>query len=126
MGRNGLVLRCEKAVARMEPTGRREAPPDDRLREIRDSRDAGPGLRFAPFYQYKCTRGRGCNGHPAFPTPSLGGRFIKASGAQRRGIANVCLESRCRHSSCPGLTRASINLRKTIFEEDGLPGRARQ
>src|SRR3979411_749085 len=22
----------------------------------------------------KCTRGRGCNGHPAFPTPSLGGR----------------------------------------------------
>jgi len=30
------------------------------------------------------------------------------------------------HSSCPGLTRASINLRKTIFEEDGLPGRARQ
>src|SRR6266853_6997528 len=35
-------------VARMEPTGRREAPPDDRLREIRDSRDAGPGFRFAP------------------------------------------------------------------------------
>ena len=31
-------------------------------------------------------------------------------------------ESRCRHSSCPGLTRASIHLRKTIFEEDGLPG----
>ena len=53
MGRNGLVLRCEKAVARMEPTGRREAPPDDRLREIRDSRDAGPGLRFAPFYHYQ-------------------------------------------------------------------------
>src|ERR1700681_3191648 len=23
----------------------------------------------------KCTRGRGCNGHPAFPTPSLGERF---------------------------------------------------
>ena len=36
------------------------------------------------------------------------------------------MESRCRHSSCPGLTRASIHLRKTIFEEDGLPGRARQ
>ena len=31
----------------------------------------------------KCTRGRGCNGHPAFPTPSLGGRFINASGALR-------------------------------------------
>ena len=23
----------------------------------------------------KCTRGRGCHGHPAFPTPSLGGKF---------------------------------------------------
>src|ERR1700681_3361028 len=23
----------------------------------------------------KCTRGRGCNGHPAFPTPSLGVRI---------------------------------------------------
>ena len=27
--------------------GSRECAPDDRLREIRDSRDAGPGLRFA-------------------------------------------------------------------------------
>src|SRR5713101_4884916 len=24
------------------------------------------------FYHYKCTRGRGCSGHPAFPTPSRG------------------------------------------------------
>src|ERR1700732_1312792 len=24
---------------------------------------------------YHTTRGCGCNGHPAFPTPSLGGRF---------------------------------------------------
>jgi len=41
----------ERQVARMEPTGRREAPPDDRLRAIRDkfsrARDS-PGLRFAP------------------------------------------------------------------------------
>jgi hypothetical protein len=29
-------------------------------------------------------------------------------------------------SSCPGLTRATINLRKNILEEDGLPGRAGQ
>src|SRR6266851_4017608 len=36
-------------VARMEPTGRREAPPDDRLREIRDccARKDRPALRFA-------------------------------------------------------------------------------
>jgi hypothetical protein len=40
----------------------------------------------------KCTRGRGCNGHPAFPTPSLGGRYSNASGAWRSGIANVCLD----------------------------------
>src|SRR6266478_463607 len=41
----------------------------------------------------KCTRGRGCNGHPAFPTPSLGGRFFNASGALRGGVVNACLES---------------------------------
>src|SRR5882672_12034882 len=40
----------------------------------------------------KCTRGRGCNGHPAFPTPSLGGRFINASGASRCEVANVRLD----------------------------------
>jgi hypothetical protein len=28
----------------------------------------------------QCTRGRGCIGHPAFPTPSLGGRFIQRLG----------------------------------------------
>ena len=39
----------------------------------------------------KCTRGRGCNGHPAFPTPSLGGRFINGSGASRGEDVNVCL-----------------------------------
>jgi hypothetical protein len=31
----------------------------------------------------------------------LGGRFINASGALRGEVVNVCLESRCRHSSCP-------------------------
>src|SRR5258707_10192562 len=40
----------------------------------------------------KCTRGRGCNGHPAFPTPSLGERFINGSGAWRGEVANVCLD----------------------------------
>ncbi len=37
------------------------------------------------------TRGCGCNGHPAFPTPSLGGSFMHNSGASRRGKAEVCL-----------------------------------
>jgi len=39
----------------------------------------------------KCTRGRGCNGHPAFPTPSLGGRFINGSGAWRGEVVNARL-----------------------------------
>src|SRR4030088_2747164 len=39
----------------------------------------------------KCTRGRGCNGHPAFPTPSLGGRFINGSGASRGEAAKARL-----------------------------------
>src|SRR6266849_8118928 len=35
----------------------------------------------------KCTRDRGCSGHPAFPTPSKGAKhFINGSDALRRGI----------------------------------------
>src|SRR5438445_4047774 len=37
----------------------------------------------------KCTRGCGCSGHPAFPTPSLGESFINGSGASRREGAVV-------------------------------------
>ena len=41
----------------------------------------------------KCTRGRGCSGHPAFPTPSKGAEdLMHDSGASRRGVANVCRE----------------------------------
>src|SRR5450432_3144538 len=42
------------------------------------------------FYHYNCTRGRGCNGHPAFPTPSLGRKILNASGASRRENEVVC------------------------------------
>src|SRR5216684_7936198 len=35
------------------------------------------------FYHYKCTRGRGCSGHPAFPTPSLGAKVIATPRALR-------------------------------------------
>src|SRR5882672_8765303 len=46
----------------------------------------------------KCTRGRGCNGHPAFPTPSLGERFINGSGAwrgegERVSATRICNET---------------------------------
>ena len=50
------------------------------------------------FYHYHCTRDRGCIGHPAFPTPSLGGeRFFNGSGAWRGEIVKVCLM----HASAP-------------------------
>ena len=42
------------------------------------------------FYYTKCTRGCGCSGHPAFPTPSLGERFSNTSGASRRENGVVC------------------------------------
>jgi hypothetical protein len=44
------------------------------------------------FTNAKRTRARGCNGHPAFPTPSLGERFINASGALRGEAVKSCLE----------------------------------
>src|SRR6266436_5118337 len=31
----------------------------------------------------KCTRGRGCSGHPAFPTPSMGARDLCTTRAHR-------------------------------------------
>src|SRR5260370_30146573 len=80
----------------------------------------------------KCTRGRGCSGHPAFPTPSKGARTkCNDSGAARREVADARLDLFCclkivklvcaklirrasphkTHPSCPDLIRASINLR---------------
>jgi hypothetical protein len=40
---------------------------------------------------YHCARGCGCNGHPAFPTPSKGRPIKHNSGASRRGNAEVYL-----------------------------------
>ena len=56
----------------------------------------------------KCTRGRGCNGHPAFPTPSLGGRFINGSGASRGEVVNVRLELERRHCGASEASKQSI------------------
>ena len=52
-----------------------------------------PGYSFTRvlFTNAKRTRGCGCHGHPAFPTPSKGERFINGSGAWRGEGANVCL-----------------------------------
>jgi hypothetical protein len=40
----------------------------------------------------KCTRGRGCSGHPAFPTPSSGRKINARLGRIASRGANVCLE----------------------------------
>ena len=81
-----------------------------------------------------CTRGRGCNGHPAFPTPSLGGRFINASGASRGEVANACLDIPRSQPSSGAQRSNPAPLRKQASREwndgrtRGLPraGRARR
>jgi hypothetical protein len=100
----------------------------------------------------KCTRGRGCSGHPAFPTPLLGARdkckprahraarFMRMSRGRHcerseaiytffaaRWIASsltlLAMTLTTRiHPSCPDLIRASITLREKFFEQDGSPG----
>ena len=63
---------------------------------LKPSRAGMPGVPGATvvtnaraYYHY--TRGCGCNGHPAFPTPSLGEGFKHNSGASRRGKAEAYL-----------------------------------
>jgi hypothetical protein len=41
--------------------------------------DSGVLVYSCAFYYTKRTRGCGCSGHPAFPTPSSGGREINAN-----------------------------------------------
>src|ERR1700704_4339155 len=81
----------------------------------------------------KCTRGRGCNGHPAFPTPSLGGRFIKASGALRGEVEVVCLEleqlSKATRSNAPSFRDAPLgagpeSILPVVVMDSGLARRA--
>src|SRR6266851_3537964 len=68
----------------------------------------------------KCTRGRGCNGHPAFPTPSLGGRFINASGASRREGVKSRLQFRERASAVPRHCERSEAIHSFFTRRDGL------
>jgi hypothetical protein len=99
------------------------------LREIRGRRRVIPGLRCAPSGLRslrvrpnllkrinKRTRGCGCHGHPAFPTPSLGGRFINASGALRHEVANARLELVRRHCE----ERSDEAIHSFLPRHDGL------
>ena len=88
------------------------------------------------FYHYHCTRDRGY-GHPAFPTPSLGGDHQRLGRIARR-VANVgfvafdnfkvgvgdVLASRATKRTRHARTDPDLNLVK-VFEEDGSPGQAR-
>jgi hypothetical protein len=61
---------------------------------------------------YHCARGCGCNGHPAFPTPSLGGSTTNNSGAIRRGNVKLYLavfarSTRISASRCPSTGSAT-------------------
>jgi hypothetical protein len=90
----------------------------------------------------KCARGRGCSGHPAFPTPSRGrkiyaqlGRIARRDREVASGIV-LLLESfevglrtkryltprNTTHPSCPDLIRASINLRDNFFRRRWITG----
>jgi antitoxin CptB len=72
----------------------------------------------------KCTRDRGCSGHPAFPTPSQGrkiqqrlGRFAPRGRERVSGIEMSTLVM-------PGLDPGIHHSSQDHFEEDGLPGQA--
>src|SRR5712672_2639365 len=52
----------------------------------------------------KCTRGRGCNGHPAFPTPSKGRKIHQRLGriarrGRRRAFGRHCERSEAIHKA---------------------------
>src|ERR1700738_613191 len=102
--------------------------------------DRGDDTRVLPTH---CTRGCGCNGHPAFPTPwlfLLGETSRNGPGVLRRGGAGACLRLAvlkievgvCAKRSLtppraraprnalvmPGLDPGIHHLRKSFFEGD--------
>jgi hypothetical protein len=72
------------------------------------------------------TRGCGCNGHPAFPTPSFfqGEEFMHDSGASRREIAELCASLRAKRSN-PWMPRKYGLLRRFAPRNDGFKGTLR-
>src|SRR6266436_2832027 len=89
--------------------------------------DRGDYARVFVFYH---TRGCGRIERPAFPAPSDFRRrnvFGKPRADRAARSRNCALnQATQKHSSCPGLTRASIYFAKSFLEADGLPGQARQ
>jgi hypothetical protein len=82
------------------------SPGRARNKRLKPSRAGMPGDPGATVVTnacafYHCARGCGCNGHPAFPTASLGGSFLHNSGATRRGDVKACVVSADASSSQP-------------------------
>jgi hypothetical protein len=69
----------------------------------------------------KCTRGRGCNGHPAFPTPSKGAKTQVTPRAHSVARAKSCLDVIARSAA----TKQSIlSLRRVDCFAEPVIGRA--
>jgi hypothetical protein len=97
---------------RARSPGRARSKPLKPLRAGMPGYSGGPVVTMLVCFILFRTRGCGCIGRPAFPTPSQGEGSIHYSGASRRGNAESCrVTTNAPHSqsSSPGLTgRPSI------------------
>jgi hypothetical protein len=88
------------------------------LKPLRAGMPGDPGATVVTCLRafYFCTQGCGCNGHPAFPTPSVfgGEGFMHNSGASRRENANVYFELSALFENGVGLSPSSPRTRGPI------------
>ncbi len=89
---------CRLAISAGDGGKQARSPGRARRKPLKPLRAGMPGdFRCArcyscAYYHYKCTRGRGCSGHPAFPTPSLGGEINATPRAPRAARTKSYLE----------------------------------
>src|SRR5712664_4011737 len=77
------------------------------------------------FYYYKCTRGRGCNGHPAFPTPSFGRKIHQRPSRLVQRARGVTHGLFCgSHSAAPRVLRALATRSARGVDESSAQKRA--
>jgi hypothetical protein len=74
------------------------------------------------FYHYKCTRGRGCIGHPAFPTPSFGAEDFCKARAHRAARLRSCVFGQGRGMRSPDAAQRAA-LRGVCAADPGSMGR---
>ena len=111
-----LTPRRRRQASRSDPRSdgdkKARSPGRSRSKPLKPSRAGMPGdpgvlvvTNARAYYQY--TRSRGCNGHPAFPTPSLGRKHLSKLGrlAPRdcevvSGLAVIASEAKQSTPSC--------------------------